>query len=174
MAGKITCPRGEVVSAVAERYRAAGRLMRSHVQGRANRRDPGTRPELRLPTAQLNANSLCVRIRPDRRASVRPFKGIVCDDISEFESPAPAVGGGSSPSTVRWFGDIVGAYLSGAATSLDGMDRSALLAPGMLRPAYLKSKLNPPIFAKRRRALRTIREACARVPPSACGAWPHE
>jgi hypothetical protein len=68
-----------------------------------------------------------------------------------LETPAPAVGGGSSPSTVRWFGDIVGAYLSGAATSLDGMDRSALLAPGMLRPAYLKSKLNPPIFAKRRR-----------------------
>ena len=67
-----------------------------------------------------------------------------------LETPAPAVGGGSSPSTVRWFGDIVGAYLSGAATSLDGMDRSALLAPGMLRPACLKSKLNPPIFAKRR------------------------
>jgi hypothetical protein len=41
--------------------------------------------------------------------------------------------------------------LSGAATSLEGMDRSALLAPGMLRPAYLKLKLNPPIFAKRRR-----------------------
>jgi hypothetical protein len=43
------------------------------------------------------------------------------------------------------------AYLSGAATSLDGMDGSALLARGMLRRAYLKSKLNPPIFAKRRR-----------------------
>jgi hypothetical protein len=31
---------------------------------------------------------------------------------------------------------------------------------GMLRPAYLKSKLTPPIFAKDGGALRTIQEAC--------------
>jgi hypothetical protein len=40
------------------------------------------------------------------------------------------------------------------------MDRSALLAPGMLRPAYLKLKLNPPIFAKRRRRAAHYSEAC--------------
>jgi hypothetical protein len=34
------------------------------------------------------------RIRLDLRKSVRPFKGIICDDISEFEShmPSHAVG----------------------------------------------------------------------------------
>ena len=36
-----------------------------------------------------NANSLCGRNSAGSRKSVRPFKGIFCDDISEFESSHP-------------------------------------------------------------------------------------
>ena len=44
-------------------------------------------PELRIPgaAAQTRAVSLA-GIRLDSRKSVRPFKGIICDDISEFRS----------------------------------------------------------------------------------------
>ena len=47
-------------------------------------------PELRIPALQLNM----ARIRLDSRKSTRLFKGIICDDISEFEShmPSHAVG----------------------------------------------------------------------------------
>src|SRR6516225_4427006 len=52
-------------------------------------------PELRIPGAagQTRVVSLA-GIRLDSRKSVRPFKGIICDDISEFESshPSHAVG----------------------------------------------------------------------------------
>src|SRR5262245_48124062 len=46
-----------------------------------------------------NANSLQARIRLDSRKSVRSFKGIICVDISEFESymPSHAVGLSASP-----------------------------------------------------------------------------
>jgi hypothetical protein len=37
------------------------------------------------------------RIRRDQRKSVRPFKGIFCDDISEFESSHPSHAVGSLP-----------------------------------------------------------------------------
>jgi hypothetical protein len=58
--------------------------------------DPGsTRPERHFPSgaAQTRARSVA-RIRLDPRKSVRPFKGIICGDISEFEShmPSHAVG----------------------------------------------------------------------------------
>src|SRR5215211_1226640 len=45
------------------------------------------RPELRFPHAAAQTRIVSVaRIRPDSRKSVRPFKAIFCDDISEFES----------------------------------------------------------------------------------------
>jgi hypothetical protein len=48
---------------------------------------PGIRPELRIPHAAAQTRIVSVaRIRLDSRKSVRPFKGIFCDDISEFES----------------------------------------------------------------------------------------
>src|SRR6266508_4010511 len=50
--------------------------------------DPGhTRPERHFPggAAQTRIVS-AARIRLDPRKSVRPFKGIICGDISEFES----------------------------------------------------------------------------------------
>src|SRR5215831_17213642 len=53
------------------------------------------RPELRFPHAAAQTRIVSVaRIRLDSRKSVRPFKGIFCDDISEFEShmPSHAVG----------------------------------------------------------------------------------
>jgi hypothetical protein len=56
---------------------------------------PGTRPELRPRTAAAQTRIVSVaRIRLDPRKSVRPFKGIICRDISEFESymPRQAVG----------------------------------------------------------------------------------
>jgi hypothetical protein len=50
-------------------------------------RDPGVRPELRLPKVAAQTRMLSVaRIRLDSRKSVRAFKGIICDDVSEFES----------------------------------------------------------------------------------------
>src|SRR5262245_11468662 len=48
------------------------------------------RPELRFPHAAAQTRIVSVaRIRLDSRKSVRPFKGIFCDDISEFESHMP-------------------------------------------------------------------------------------
>lgn len=47
----------------------------------------GTRPELRLLDAAAQTRIVCVAgIRLDSRKSVRPLKGIICPDISEFES----------------------------------------------------------------------------------------
>src|SRR5437870_7660522 len=54
-----------------------------------------TRPELRILNAAAQTRIVLVaRIRLDSRKSVRPFKGIFCDDVSEFESymPSHAVG----------------------------------------------------------------------------------
>jgi hypothetical protein len=54
-------------------------------------RDPGVRPELRIPDGAAQTRMVSVaRIRPDSRKSVRPFKGIICADISEFESYMPS------------------------------------------------------------------------------------
>jgi hypothetical protein len=50
-----------------------------------------------------------VRIRLDSRKSVRPFKGIFCDDISEFESCQPSHAVGSQGTSA-----ICGALLTGA------------------------------------------------------------
>jgi hypothetical protein len=62
---------------------------------RETRLRSGTRPELRLPApaAQTRIVSMA-RIRVYPRKSVRPFKGIFCADVSEFEShmPSHAVG----------------------------------------------------------------------------------
>jgi hypothetical protein len=45
----------------------------------------GTRPELRLTTAAAQTRTLSVAgIRPDSRESMRHFKQIFCDDISEI------------------------------------------------------------------------------------------
>jgi hypothetical protein len=42
-------------------------------------RDPGVRPELRIPDGAAQTRMVSVaRIRPDSRKSVRPFKGIIC------------------------------------------------------------------------------------------------
>src|SRR6516162_142916 len=49
------------------------------------------RPELRLPKVAAQTRIVSVaRIRLDSRKSVRPSKGIICDDISEFESYMPS------------------------------------------------------------------------------------
>jgi hypothetical protein len=46
-----------------------------------------SRPELHLPSGAAQPRIVSVaRIRLDSRKSVRPFKGIIYDDISEFES----------------------------------------------------------------------------------------
>ena len=53
------------------------------------------KPELRIPNAAAQTRIVSVaRIWLDPRKSVRPFKGIFCGDISEFESymPSHAVG----------------------------------------------------------------------------------
>jgi hypothetical protein len=58
--------------------------------------DPGrTGPELRIPGAAAQTRVVSMSgIRPGSGESARGFKGIICDDISEFEShmPSHAVG----------------------------------------------------------------------------------
>ena len=54
-------------------------------------RDAGTGPELRTPGAAAQTRIVSkARIRLDSRKSVRSFKGIICVDISEFESYMPS------------------------------------------------------------------------------------
>src|SRR5262245_53955912 len=52
--------------------------------------EPALGPSCASPTRSSNANSLCRQFRLDSRKSVRPFKGIICDDVSEFESCMPS------------------------------------------------------------------------------------
>ena len=52
-------------------------------------------PELRIASAAAQTRMVSVaRSRPNSLKSMRLFKGIICDDISEFEShmPSHAVG----------------------------------------------------------------------------------
>ncbi len=46
-----------------------------------------------------SGNSLCGQNSVGSRESARPFKGIICDDISEFESRMPRQAVGSPPAT---------------------------------------------------------------------------
>ena len=51
----------------------------------------GTGSELRIPNAAAQTRIVSkARIRLDSRKSVRSFKGIICVDISEFESYMPS------------------------------------------------------------------------------------
>jgi hypothetical protein len=56
-------------------------------------------PSCGFPRRSSNANSLCGQNSVRSRESVRPFKGIICGDISEFESyhPSHAVGSLRTP-----------------------------------------------------------------------------
>src|SRR5262249_441877 len=68
--------------------RSAGNGTSGHCQVSSR---AGTSPELRLPNPVAQTrNSLCRRFRLDSRKSVRPFKGIICDAVSEFESCMPS------------------------------------------------------------------------------------
>jgi hypothetical protein len=54
-------------------------------------RSGGSRPELRLLRCRSSSgNSLYGQNSAGFRESARPFKGIICDDISEFESYHPS------------------------------------------------------------------------------------
>jgi hypothetical protein len=58
------------------------------------------RPELHLPGGAAQTRIVSVtRIRLDSRKSARPFKGIFCGDVSEFESYMPRQAVGSPPAT---------------------------------------------------------------------------
>jgi hypothetical protein len=57
----------------------------------ARARDAGRRAELRITAAAAQTRMVSVaRIRLVSRKSTRLFKGIICDDISEFESHMPS------------------------------------------------------------------------------------
>jgi hypothetical protein len=99
MAGKITRARqARPYRRLQGGYRLAGlardgSLTSFAQQSRASAGEPtrsGIRPELRLPTPQQTRIVSVARIRLDSRKSVRLFKGIICDDISEFESYMPS------------------------------------------------------------------------------------
>ena len=56
--------------------------------------DPGS-SELRIPGAAAQTRLVSMSgIRLFRRKSTQSFKGIICDDISEFESSTPATQSG--------------------------------------------------------------------------------
>src|SRR2546429_6491391 len=72
-----------------------GRKSRQFLPAQASCRDPGTGPRAAPPTVAAQTRIVSkARIRLDSRKSVRSFKGIICVDISEFESymPSHAVG----------------------------------------------------------------------------------
>jgi hypothetical protein len=53
--------------------------------------DPGTRSELRFRKAAAQTRAVSMAgIRLGSGESARAFKGIICDDISEFESHMPS------------------------------------------------------------------------------------
>ena len=57
----------------------------------ASYRDPWPTPELRIPNAAAQTRIVSkARIRLDSGKSVRSFKGIICDDVSKFESCMPS------------------------------------------------------------------------------------
>ena len=57
----------------------------------ARARDAGRRAQLRITDAAAQTRMVSVaRIRLVSRKSTRLFKGIICDDISEFESHMPS------------------------------------------------------------------------------------
>jgi hypothetical protein len=69
-------------------------------------------PELRIPNAAAQTRAVSVaKIRLDRLKSTRSFKGIICDDISEFESHMPSDAGRS-----LW--GVTGAHLRQGARHL--------------------------------------------------------
>jgi hypothetical protein len=65
--------------------------------------DPGsTRPERHFPSGAAQTRIVSVaRIRLDSRQSVRSFKGIICGDISEFESYMASHAVGSPPGRIQ-------------------------------------------------------------------------
>jgi hypothetical protein len=59
-------------------------------------------PELLISGAAAQTRVVSLAgIRLDHRKSVRPFKGIFCDDISEFESYMPSQAVRSPPADIR-------------------------------------------------------------------------
>jgi hypothetical protein len=64
--------------------------------------DPSIGPSCVSPRRSSNANSLCGQNSAGSRESARPFKGIFCDDVSEFESYMPSHAVGLSASLGGW------------------------------------------------------------------------
>jgi hypothetical protein len=94
---------------------------------------PGPRPELRIPDVAAQTRTVSVaRIGLDSRKFVRPFKQIICGDISEFESyhPSQAVRkkrifviarskrqkGWPNRTTTSWCGKFVRSSAAGTST----------------------------------------------------------
>ena len=87
------------IRATIRRRRGGDRVIKvSESGGTRSRRRPArllkdsgrTQPELRIPGAAAQTRVVCVAgIRLGSGESARAFKGIICDDISEFESYMP-------------------------------------------------------------------------------------
>ena len=88
------------IRATIRRRRGGDRVIKvSESGGTRSRRRPArllkdsgrTQPELRIPGAAAQTRVVCVAgIRLGSGESARAFKGIICDDISEFESYMPS------------------------------------------------------------------------------------
>jgi hypothetical protein len=106
--------------------------------------DPGrTQPQLGIPNAAAQTRIVSkARIRLNSRKSVRSFTGIICDDISEFESshPSHAVGLSQvrSPAIVR--GSLLHAFLEASGIRIDVEDGGPIEHHefAVLRPARLR------------------------------------
>ena len=76
-------------------------------QAQTSCRDPGTESRAAPPTVAAQTRIVSkARIRLDSRKSVRSFKGIICVDISEFESYMPSHAVGLSASLLVWAGGV--------------------------------------------------------------------
>jgi hypothetical protein len=147
--------------------------------------DPAVRPELRLPTAAAQTRIVSVaRIRLDPRKSVRPFKGIICAAISEFESHMPSQTVRSLPANVGSFAGLedgksrrAAGGRGGPSTATGGISQDrhsrharcdllkaapAIFRPGCIRTRRIRWRCRPAAPGCRR---------CRRLPNTSEGPW---
>jgi len=92
-------------------------------------------PELRITRAAAQTRMVSVaRIRPVSRKSTRLFKGIICDDIFEFESYMPSQAVRSLPANVPARLERQAGMLDGAGRSMCGAELPRACAQRRLSP----------------------------------------
>jgi hypothetical protein len=115
--------------------------------------EPGLRgPELRIPGAAAQTRIVSMaKIRLDRRKSTRLFKGIICDDISEFESYMPSHAVQSPPAQMWRSGSMPSCPASGDKKALGRRKRPRALGLERVRSlAIHANRRQPAIFGQKK------------------------